>query len=450
MLVVAPDGALEDRRVGDLPDFLRPGDALVVNDTRVIAARLDGVRVRGEAVAAYRGDADQAARREPLARARAPGQEAEGRRAHPLRRDAAKARPACSARSTPRSRRRARPARSRSRSRFTARRSTRRSSGSARRRCRPISPRAAPSATSDRADYQTMFAREAGAVAAPTAGLHFTPALLARIEAAGGDPASRDAACRRRHLPAGQGRRHARPRHARRMGPRRRDDRRGAQRGARARRADRRGRHAPRRACSKAPPTKTARIRPFEGETAIFITPGYRFRAVDALLTNFHLPRSTLFMLVARLQRSRDRCSAPTPTRSRRAIASIPTATPVCCWAPIDAGTFDSRSQACLGLECRAGEGALRLQAQGQMSDAFSFSVHAVDGAARMGAIATPRGVIRTPAFMPVGTAATVKAMYPERGARARRRHRARQHLSSDAAARRRARSPSSAACTGS
>ena len=51
MLVVAPDGALEDRRVGDLPDFLRPGDALVVNDTRVIAARLDGVRVRGEAVA---------------------------------------------------------------------------------------------------------------------------------------------------------------------------------------------------------------------------------------------------------------------------------------------------------------------------------------------------------------------------------------------------------------
>ncbi len=47
------------------------------------------------------------------------------------------------------------------------------------------------------------------------------------------------------------------------------------------------------------------------------------------------------------------------------------------------------------------------------MADAFTFSVHAVDGAARVGAIATPRGPIRTPAFMPVGTAATVKAMYP-------------------------------------
>ena len=42
-------------------------------------------------------------------------------------------------------------------------------------------------------------------------------------------------------------------------------------------------------------------IRPFEGDTAIFITPGYRFRAIDVLLTNFHLPRSTLFMLVAAL-----------------------------------------------------------------------------------------------------------------------------------------------------
>ncbi len=43
------------------------------------------------------------------------------------------------------------------------------------------------------------------------------------------------------------------------------------------------------------------RVRPFEGDTAIFITPGYRFRAVDGLITNFHLPRSTLFMLVSAL-----------------------------------------------------------------------------------------------------------------------------------------------------
>ena len=52
LLVVAPEGALEDAHIFDLPRFIRPGDAVVVNDTRVIAARLDGIRVRGEAVAA--------------------------------------------------------------------------------------------------------------------------------------------------------------------------------------------------------------------------------------------------------------------------------------------------------------------------------------------------------------------------------------------------------------
>ena len=55
----------------------------------------------------------------------------------------------------------------------------------------------------------------------------------------------------------------------------------------------------PRCGCWKAPPAEDGTIQPFTGETAIFITPGYRFRAVDILLTNFHLPRSTLFMLVS-------------------------------------------------------------------------------------------------------------------------------------------------------
>ena len=55
----------------------------------------------------------------------------------------------------------------------------------------------------------------------------------------------------------------------------------------------------PRCGCWKARPARTADCRPFAGETAIFITPGYRFRAVDLMLTNFHLPRSTLFMLVS-------------------------------------------------------------------------------------------------------------------------------------------------------
>ena len=68
MLVVgAGRRARRSRIVPTCRDCLRPGDALVVNDTRVIAARLDGIRVRGDADAAHRGDADQAARRQPLA-----------------------------------------------------------------------------------------------------------------------------------------------------------------------------------------------------------------------------------------------------------------------------------------------------------------------------------------------------------------------------------------------
>ena len=69
-------------------------------------------------------------------------------------------------------------------------------------------------------------------------------------------------------------------------------------------------------------------IRPFAGETAIFITPGYRFRAVDVMLTNFHLPRSTLFMLVAAFS-GLDTMQARLRARDRSAAtASTPTATP--------------------------------------------------------------------------------------------------------------------------
>ena len=78
-----------------------------------------------------------------------------------------------------------------------------------------------------------------------------------------------------------------------------RGDRRRAECGARAAAgaSSRSARH--RCGCWKARPAKTAASAPFAGETAIFITPGYRFRAVDLLMTNFHLPRSTLFMLVS-------------------------------------------------------------------------------------------------------------------------------------------------------
>ena len=158
LLVVAPGRRARGPRMSAIcRDLLRPGDALVVNDTRVIAARLDGIRVRGEAVAAIEATLIKrldASRWRALV---APGQEAEGRRAHSLRRDR-ESRPACSARSTPRSRPRARAARSRSPSPSPAPRSTRRSTRSARCRCRPISPRAARPTRAIAPTIRRMFA----------------------------------------------------------------------------------------------------------------------------------------------------------------------------------------------------------------------------------------------------------------------------------------------------
>ncbi|MBV9251246.1 MAG: tRNA preQ1(34) S-adenosylmethionine ribosyltransferase-isomerase QueA, partial [Acetobacteraceae bacterium] len=150
----------------------------------------------------------------------------------------------------------------------------------------------------DAADYQTIFAAHEGAVAAPTAGLHFTPALLAALDARG---------IRRTtitlHVGAGT------------FLPLRSDDvakhHIHAERGeitpeaAAAINAVRRaggrivavGTTTTRLLETAAEPDGT--IRPFHGDTDLFILPGFRFRVVDLLLTNFHLPRSTLFMLVA-------------------------------------------------------------------------------------------------------------------------------------------------------
>ncbi|MFL6729441.1 MAG: tRNA preQ1(34) S-adenosylmethionine ribosyltransferase-isomerase QueA [Sphingomicrobium sp.] len=152
----------------------------------------------------------------------------------------------------------------------------------------------------DRADYQTMFAREEGAVAAPTAALHFTPRLLDALEARG---IGRETLTL--HVGAGtflpvksetieDHRMHAE------WG---RIDAATAERLNAARAAGGRliavGTTSLRLLESAA--DADGAIRAFEGDTAIFITPGYRFKAVDGLVTNFHLPRSTLFMLVSAL-----------------------------------------------------------------------------------------------------------------------------------------------------
>jgi S-adenosylmethionine:tRNA ribosyltransferase-isomerase len=150
----------------------------------------------------------------------------------------------------------------------------------------------------DRVDYQTVYAREEGSVAAPTAGLHFTSALLQAIEAAGVSlhfvtlhvgagtflpVKTDDLADHRMHAEYGEV----------------------AAETAEALNAARAsggrivcvGTTALRLLESAA--EADGRLAPFAGETAIFITPGYRFRAADVLMTNFHLPNSTLFMLVS-------------------------------------------------------------------------------------------------------------------------------------------------------
>jgi S-adenosylmethionine:tRNA ribosyltransferase-isomerase len=150
----------------------------------------------------------------------------------------------------------------------------------------------------DRSDYQTIFARHEGAVAAPTAGLHFTQPLLDALDAAGIARVTvtlhvgagtflpvkvEDTDAHRMHSEHGT----LGPDAARRLNETR----------ARGGRIVAAGTTSLRLLESAA--DAAGRIAPFDDETALFITPGYRFRAVDLLFTNFHLPRSTLFMLAA-------------------------------------------------------------------------------------------------------------------------------------------------------
>ena len=152
----------------------------------------------------------------------------------------------------------------------------------------------------DRQDYQTMFAREEGAVAAPTAALHFTPRLLEALAARGLERETLTLHVGAgTFLPVRSERIEEHKMHAE-WG---RIDSSTAERLNAVRTSGGRliavGTTSLRLLESAADESGT--IRPFEGDTAIFITPGYRFKAIDGLLTNFHLPRSTLFMLVSAL-----------------------------------------------------------------------------------------------------------------------------------------------------
>ncbi len=155
----------------------------------------------------------------------------------------------------------------------------------------------------DRSDYQTLYAREDGAVAAPTAGLHFTPELLAALDAAG---VQRETVTL--HVGAGT------------FLPVKADDtadhRMHAEWGtvpdavsARLKAAKAEGRRIIAVGTTSLRLLEASGLNPFTGTTDIFITPGYRFCAIDGLMTNFHLPKSTLFMLVSALM-GRDRMQA--------------------------------------------------------------------------------------------------------------------------------------------
>jgi S-adenosylmethionine:tRNA ribosyltransferase-isomerase len=287
MLVVPAAGKpFEDRGVRDLPLYLREGDALVVNDALVIRARLSGFRRRGELSA--RIEATLIERLSPnrwRALTRPAKKLAVGDRLHFGTFDASVEEKGENGEVT---------------LAFDL-------SGGALDAAieavgaMPLPPYIAGKRDADardESDYQTLFAREAGAVAAPTAGLHFTPELLAALEARG-------VSLHRVTLRVGAGT----------FLPVKTDDtdahvmheefaRLDAETAAALNEARARGGRivavgTTALRCLESAAREDGLLAPFAAKTDIFITPGYRFRAVDVLLTNFHLPRSTLLMLVS-------------------------------------------------------------------------------------------------------------------------------------------------------
>ncbi|WP_432283413.1 tRNA preQ1(34) S-adenosylmethionine ribosyltransferase-isomerase QueA [Aminobacter sp. BA135] len=305
LLTVRPGAELADLSVRDLPTLLEPGDVLVLNDTRVIPAQLKGVRVRGEAVAHV--DATLHMRTAPdrwLAFMRPGKRVAIGDRIR-FGHDAE----ACML------------------GQLDATVLEKGEGGEALLAFDlagpaldealhavghiPLPPYIAskrPDDERDRKDYQTVYAREEGAVAAPTAGLHFTPELFAALEARGIEKQfvtlhvgagtflpvkADDTADHKMHSEIG----YVSAETATVLNAAR----------ARGNKVVAVGTTSLRLMESAAREDGT--LAAWSGPTDIFITPGYRFKFVDALMTNFHLPRSTLFMLVsafAGLERMRD------------------------------------------------------------------------------------------------------------------------------------------------
>lgn len=294
LLVVRPGEPCADRIVRELPDLLRPGDALVFNDTRVIPAALSGVRRRGELQAQV--SANLIERRDASswrALARPAKRLQVGDRVHFGHEGTACLAGALDATVT------ARGDAGEVELKFDLAGPDLDAAIAAAGKM-PLPPYIAgkrPPEEIDRRDYQTVYAAHDGAVAAPTAGLHFTPELMDALRARGISehfvtlhvgagtflPVKvADTESHAMHSEWGEV---------------------SAETAAALNAARAAGGRIVAVGTTSLRLLETAAasgtLQAFRGATDIFITPGYRFRAVDVLMTNFHLPRSTLFMLVS-------------------------------------------------------------------------------------------------------------------------------------------------------
>ncbi len=283
LLHVTPD-RLEDRIVRDLPDLLGPGDILVSNDTRVIPAQLEARR--GEARIGITLD-------RPLADG---SWQALARNARRLQPGDMLAFEGADLTATVVHRRPDGSVALRFDQDGTAFTAALEQAGAL--ALPPYIDRPDGPTPADAADYQTVFADARGAVAAPTAGLHFTPALLAALDARG---------VRRATVTLHVGVGTFLPVRVDEVAEHRMHAERGiitAETAAAINAARAGGGRVVAVGTTSLRLLETAAdaaglLHPFAGDTSIFILPGYRFRITDRLMTNFHLPRSTLFMLVA-------------------------------------------------------------------------------------------------------------------------------------------------------
>jgi S-adenosylmethionine:tRNA ribosyltransferase-isomerase len=288
LLVVHADGRLEHAQVRDLPSFLNSGDALVLNDTKVFPARLRGVRI---------GRNDTEPKIEIMLHRRI-GADTFLAFARPAR----KLEPGDSVRlgETLQATIAARGEGGEVEVRFALSGRDLDTAIAAQGEM-PLPPYIAgkrKADAQDSSDYQTVYAAHEGSVAAPTAGLHFTPELFAHLTQKGVEQdyvtlhvgagtflpvTANDTEAHKMHPEFATLTAHT----ADRLNTARKSGGRIASVGTTSLRT------------LESAATPDGIVHTFTGETDIFITPGYRFRAVDVLLTNFHLPRSTLFMLVS-------------------------------------------------------------------------------------------------------------------------------------------------------